>query len=71
MSFKDKLAMLETIFEIDSGTLAGDVVLDNLEEWDSLSKLALKAEVAAAGRKLSQQEIEGFITVQDICDWLD
>ena len=45
--------------------------LENMEEWDSLSTLALAAKVKELyGINLTLDEITNFKTVQDICDYL-
>ena len=46
-------------------------VLEEIEEWDSLSALSLMAEAKKSyGKKLSADEINNFVTVQDIIDYL-
>lgn len=37
---REKLAMLEDIMELEDGVLKGDEVLDDLEEWDSMTALS-------------------------------
>ena len=65
MDLKEKMELLETIMELE-------MELDGLEEWDSLSKLSLMAEVRKRmGKTISVDEIKGFVTVQDICDYLE
>ena len=47
------------------------MVLSDLEEWDSLSTLALAAKVKELyGENLTNDEIQNFKTVKDICDYL-
>lgn len=68
---KELLAMLEEIMDLDEGTLEMNTVLGDLEEWDSLSALSLMAEAKKNyGKKLSANEINSFVTVQDIIDYL-
>ena len=38
MSLEEKIALLEEIMDLDEGTLEADSLLDDFEEWDSLSK---------------------------------
>mgnify|MGYP000573025658 CR=1 FL=1 len=72
MDLKEKMELLETIMELEEGELNLEMELDGLEEWDSLSKLSLMAEVRKRmGKTISVDEIKGFVTVQDICDYLE
>ena len=41
---KELLEMLEEIMDLDEGTLETTTVLEDIEEWDSLSALSLMAE---------------------------
>lgn len=68
---KELLEMLEEIMDLDEGVLETTTVLENLEEWDSLSILSLMAEAKKTyNKKLSVDEIKDFVTVQDIIDFL-
>ena len=69
MTEKEKLAALEYIMYLDEGTLSMDDVLEDYEEWDSLSKLTLIAEVKKMfGRVLNVETIKNISTVKDACD---
>ena len=72
MEEKDKLAILEDIMELEAGSLAPGAMLEDIEEWDSLSALAF---VVMLGdefqRKISGQEIRKFKTVQDMLDVME
>lgn len=68
---KELLEMLEEVMDLDEGVLETTTVLEDLEEWDSLSALSLMAEAKKTyGKKLSAEEINDFVTVQDIIDYL-
>ena len=41
MDIKEKIAKIEELLDIDEGTLTEDTVLDELDEWDSMSILSL------------------------------
>lgn len=70
MSLEEKLELLEDIMDYDDA-LKPEMVLAELEEWDSLSTLALAAKVRELyGTNLTSDEILQFETVQDICDYL-
>ncbi len=70
MSLEEKLELLEEIMDYED-SLGVDMVLSDLEEWDSLSALALAAKVKELyGENLTNDEIQNFKTVKDICDYL-
>ena len=70
MSLEEKLELLEEIMDYED-SLGVDMVLSDLEEWDSLSTLALAATVKELyGENLTNDEIQNFKTVKDICDYL-
>lgn len=70
MSLEEKLELLEEIMDYED-SLEVDMVLSDLEEWDSLSTLALAAKVRELyGENLTNDEIRNFKTVKDICDYL-
>ena len=70
MSLEEKLELLEEIMDYED-SLGVDMVLSDLEEWDSLSTLALAAKVLELyGENLTNDEIQNFKTVKDICDYL-
>lgn len=70
MSEKEKLELLEEIMDVEE-ELKPDMVLADLEEWDSLSTLALAAKVKELyDKNLTSGEIESFYTVKDICQYL-
>ncbi len=71
MTTKEKIAMLEDIMDLDEGTLTVDSVLDDFEEWDSLSKLSLIVEAKQKfGLILKPEILKNFKTVDDICQYL-
>ncbi len=67
MSEKEKLALLEDMFELEEGDLNADMELDDIEEWDSMSRLSLIVLMSDEfGKKLSGDEIKAFNTIGDI-----
>ena len=70
VSLEEKLELLEEFMDYED-SLGVDMVLSDLEEWDSLSTLALAAKVKELyGENLTNDEIQNFKTVKDICDYL-
>lgn len=72
MTTEEKIAMLEDVMDLDEGELTLDSVLSDFEEWDSLSKLSLIAMAKQEfGLVLETNIIKDFVTVKDICDYLE
>lgn len=72
METSKKIELLEDLFELEVGTLNPEIVLDNLEEYDSMSKLSLIVMMdEECGKKLTGEQILKFKTVQDILDFMD
>ncbi len=69
MDYKKIIEKLEEdILEVDAGTLQADTKLSELDEWDSLAKLALMAFAKKEFDKvLTANLIREFVTVEDIC----
>jgi acyl carrier protein len=67
MDLRKKLAMLEEMMDLSEGSLAPEIELADIDEWDSLAALSfvvlLKDEF---DKKISGQEIRAFETVQDM-----
>ena len=72
MTLQGILELLEEILEADEGTLKVEDRLEDIDEWDSMSKLYLVSYVKKEmNKRLTVDEIKNFKTVQDICDYLD
>lgn len=71
MTDKEKLALLEDAFELDEGYLTPDMALEDIDEYDSMSKLTLIVLMQDEfNKKLSGAELNKFVTVQDILDFM-
>ncbi|MCF0247333.1 MAG: hypothetical protein HUJ86_01870 [Synergistes sp.] len=72
MEITKKLAMLEEVMELDEGTLKPEMLLEEIEEYDSLAKLGLIVLMSDEfSKQLSYDGIMQFKTVQDILDYMD
>ncbi len=71
MTNGEKLAMLEEILDIAEGTLSADMILDELEEWNSMTKLSVIVMMDDEfGKALSGSQIKAFVKVQDVLDFM-
>ena len=72
MNAEEKIEFLEEIMEVEEGELTVDVRLDDLEEWDSITKLSLMAAIRKKNNKvITVGELASFQTIKDICDYLE
>lgn len=72
MTQKDIISNLVDMMELEEGDLSVNSVLADFDEWDSISKLSLMAFAKKEyGKKLVSDDIQNFIIVQDIIDWLE
>lgn len=67
MTEKEKLALLEETLEADEGTLSADMLLDDVDEYDSLARLSLVVMMEDNfDKKITADDIRAFKTVGDI-----
>lgn len=72
MENSKKLELLSNLFEVEAEELQPELKLINLENWDSMMKLALIVLIDdECGKKLTGEAIRGFNTVQDIMDFME
>lgn len=69
MTKEEKIAMLEEIMDVEEGSIDEETVLDDIEEWDSLSILTLITEMKKKFNiNLTSKDINDFASVKDICN---
>ena len=67
MTLEEKLALLDETFEADEGTVQADMMLDDIDEYDSMTKLSLIVMMEDEfGVKLTSDMVRNLKTVQDI-----
>lgn len=72
MNEKEKLSLLEEMMDLEDDSLTLEMVLEEIDEYDSFFKLYLTTYVKKnLEKRLTVAEIEEFVTVKDICDYLD
>lgn len=72
MSTEQKLEMLEDMMEMEVGELKVDTRLVDVEEYTSMAKLALIVLMSDEfSKKLTNDQLKKFVTVQDILDYMD
>ncbi|MCI9674400.1 MAG: acyl carrier protein [Lachnospiraceae bacterium] len=67
MTEREKLALLEDLFELEEGAITPDTKLCDIAEYDSMSKLSMIVMMEDEfGVKLDGSTIKAFQTVGDI-----
>lgn len=71
MTLEEKIQFIEDVMEADEGTLTKDTLLEDVEEWDSLSVLVLTTEMKKRyDIILTTEMIKALKTVDDICQYI-
>lgn len=71
MTLQEKIEFLEEIMDVEEGTLTEETLLEEVEEWDSLSTLSLTVEMKKNyNLKLTSEMIKNFNTVHDVCEFI-
>lgn len=72
MTNEEKLHMIEDALELDENTLTPEMVLADIEEYDSMSKLSLIVMIDdECHKKLTGEQLREFVTVQDVLDFME
>lgn len=67
MSEREKLALLEDLFELEEGDITSDMLLDDIEEYDSMTRLSLIVMMEDEfGVKLTATDVANLKSVGDI-----
>jgi len=67
MSEQEKLALLEETIEADEGSLSAEMKLEDVDDYDSMAKLAIIVMMEDEfGKKLLGEDVKKFKTVGDI-----
>ena len=71
MSDEKKLALLADTFDCDVEDLNADLALDELENWDSMTKLSLIVLMDDEfGKTLTSNDIKAFKTIGDVMAYM-
>ena len=71
MTLQEKIQFIEDVMEVDEGTLTTDTILEDVEEWDSLSRLVLTMEMKKRYNIIITTDmIKALKTVDDICQYI-
>lgn len=69
MSVQEKIALIEDMLEMDEGTLKEEMLLEEIDEWDSMAYLSFSVLMKDEfGKKVTATEIKSFRSIGDILD---
>lgn len=72
MNKQEKISLLEEIMDMEEGTLKEDIVLSDLDEWDSMSRLSVIVMMSDEfGKTISGEDVKKFVTVNDILEQMN
>ncbi len=72
MELEEKKQLLADLFEVEIEEIQENVILEDFEPWDSMSKLSLIVLMDdECGKKLSGEQILEFNTIGDIIDFME
>lgn len=69
MSVKEKFELLEDMLELDEGTLKEDMMLEEIDEWNSLAYLSFSVLLSDEFDKdVPASQIKKFESVKELLD---
>lgn len=72
MSITEKMELLEETLDVEEGALTEATILADLEQWDSMTKLAIIVMMDDEfGKTIKADDIKAFVTVKDILDCME
>lgn len=67
MNVEEKMTLLEELFEVEPGELSEKMILEDFEEWDSMSRMSLIVLMEDIfGKKVTRKEVMEYKTIGDI-----
>ena len=72
MDNQKKMELLADLLEVEVDSLSPEMLLDEIEDWDSMTKLSLIVLMdEECGKKLKPEDIKRFKTVNDIMEFMN
>lgn len=72
MTLAEKLELLAETFDVEVDEISEEQVLDDLDNWDSMTRLSLIVMFDDEfGKKITSDDIKKFVKVQDILDCME
>ncbi|WP_333788538.1 acyl carrier protein [Phascolarctobacterium faecium] len=72
MNLQEKLALIEEVLDVETGSLTPETLLAEVDEWDSIAALSLVVMLDEKFEKtVSGVQIKALASVNDILDYMD
>ena len=72
MNLQEKLALIEEVLDVETGSLPPETLLAEVGEWDSIAALSLVVMLDEKFEKtVSGVQIKALASVNDILDYMD
>ena len=72
MNLQEKLALIEEVLDVETGSLTPETLLAEVCEWDSIAALSLVVMLDEKFEKtVSGVQIKALASVNDILDYMD
>lgn len=72
MTVEEKMELLAEVFDMESEDISKNMVLTEMDEWDSMTKLSLIVMFDdECNKKITSEDIKGFVTIQDILNYME
>lgn len=72
MTIEEKIELLAETMDVEASELQADMNLSDMDCWDSMTKLSIIVMFDDEfGKKITSDDIKGFITVGDILEAME
>jgi len=72
MDLKEKIGLIEELLEVEKGSLTPETMLEDIDEWDSMTALSLIVLLEEDfGKSVSGKEIRAMKIVGDILKFME
>ena len=72
MNLQEKLALIEEVLDVETGSLTPETLLAEVDEWDSIAALSLIVMLDEKFEKtVSGVQIKALASVNDILDYMN
>ena len=71
MNLQEKLALIEEVLDVETGSLTPETLLAEVGEWDSIAALSLVVMLEKFEKTVSGVQIKALASVNDILDYMD
>ena len=72
MNLQEKLALIEEVLDVETGSLTPETLLAEVDEWDSIAALSLVVMLDEKSEKTVRGvQCKALATANDILDYMD